>query len=128
MATASTADDLELFEGVTWRVALDYTDGGLVPISLAGYRGHMQVRYKVGAPLLLDLTTENGGLFFGANGVLNVAAGHIEIYAGASETAGVAKNGVYDLHLISLTDPDEVLRVFGGDVIVTRAVTVEVVP
>lgn len=117
MATDVTT--LEMEQGATFRVSLTYTDANNAPISLVGYKAHMQVRLRVGAPVLIDLSTENGGI------VLNGTSGVISVRGKASDTLKVTRNAVYDLHLISATDPEEVVRVFGGPVVLTKAVTVD---
>lgn len=111
---------LEMEQGATFKVSLTYTDPDNVPVPLAPYRAHMQVRQRYGSPVLLDLTTENDGIVFDA------APGVIKIRGKASDTANVTRNCIYDLHLILIADPEEVIRVFGGTITLQKAVTVDV--
>lgn len=114
-------EDLEMDQGVTFRVTLMYDDANSQPISLVSYKAHMQVRYAAGAAVLINLTSDAGGGI-----TLGGTAGTIDIYAKASQTAMVKKNAKYDLHLIDLTDPEKVLRVFGGAILLTKAITLDV--
>lgn len=109
---------LDMEQGATFRVALTWTDALNAPVSTVGYRAHMQVRYKVGSPVLIDMTSANGGITLGG------VNGMIALYASAAQTALVKKNALYDLHLVDLVDPNEVIRVFGGAINLVPAVTV----
>lgn len=110
--------DLEVEQGATFRVQLMYTDENDEPVNLTGRRAHMQIRKRSGTPPLLDLTTENGGIVLGSGG-------EIDIYIGARGTATLTRKAKYDLHLIDNDNIDEVDRVFGGDVLITPAITVD---
>lgn len=112
---------LDMEQGATMRVTLLYKDADDLPIPLDGLRAHMQIRkrQKTTATMLIDLTTENGGVTLGPED------GEIHIRVSATETANVTRNAWYDLHLISTTDPTEVTRVFGGQILLTPGVTVD---
>ena len=110
--------DLDMEQGATFRVTLTYEDSDTNPISLVGYRAHMQVRTRFGSAVLIDLSSDAGDITLGG------VTGVIEVRAKASATALVKRNAVYDLHLIATDDPDEVVRVFGGAINLTKAVTV----
>ena len=117
--------DLTIEQGVTFRVSLTYKDGTGVPVDLTGYRAHMQIRAKAGASVvLIDLSSSlGGGITLG--GVLgDLTSGKIDIYIGATKTALLKRNAAYDLHLVDALNPDEVILVFGGAVLVVKAVTV----
>ena len=113
--------DLEMAQGVSFEVTLTYEDANLIPISLLTYRAHMQIRYLAGAAILIDLNSDPGGGI-----VMGGLTGLLTVYAGASQTAKVKKNAKYDLHLIDRVDPNKVLRVFGGAILLTKAITVDV--
>ena len=70
------------------------SEGALV--NLAGYTARMQVRQSVDAPtILLDLTTENGGI------VLGGADGTVQLVQTAEQTAALTwTRGVYDIELV----------------------------
>lgn len=111
--------DLKVKQGATTRVTLEYTNAAGVPIDLTGYRARMQVRKraKYSLPVLMELNTENGGL------VLGPVPGEIHIKMVASKTSLLSRNAVYDLHLISQSDPEDVIYVFGGNLVVRPGVT-----
>ena len=117
--------DLTVEQGATFRVSLTYTDSASVPISLVGYRAHMQIRDKAGATrVIIDLTSAVGGGITLGGVMHDLHSGKIDIYIGATKTALLKKNAAYDLHLVTVNDPDEVTRVFGGAILLTKAVTV----
>lgn len=117
--------DLIVEQGATFRVSLTYTDSASVPISLVGYRAHMQIRDKAGATrVIIDLTSDAGGGITLGGGLHDLTSGKIDIHIGASKTVLLKKNGAYDLHLVAVNDSDEVTRVFGGAILLTKAVTV----
>lgn len=111
--------DLELEQGASMRVTLLYTDANNVPIPLDGFHAHMQARKraKFSLPVLLELSTANGGITLGP------ADGEIHLFAGSDQTAGITRNCVYDLHLIPDLRPTDITRAFGGKIIVTPGVT-----
>lgn len=65
------------------------------PIDLTGCTARMQVRAEIGSPtVLLELTTENGGITLGGT------AGTIDLYVGATATAAFTwEGGVFDLEI-----------------------------
>lgn len=81
----------------------------------------MQVRSDIDSPdVLLELTTENGGMTLGAT------PGEIALTQGATRTArGVLdwESGVYDVEIEHPGGPDEVTRFAEGAVVVRREVT-----
>jgi hypothetical protein len=122
--TVETPTDLNVNQGETYVLQVAWLDSSVtpnVPISLTGYRAHMQIRLKAGAPgaALLDLvspvdiTLEPGG----QTGVLTVRIP-------ATETATLLKNCAYDLFLISTTDPTQATRLLYGHILLSRSVTV----
>ena len=86
------------------------------PVDLTSYTARMQVREKYSSPTkILDLTTENGGIFLGGD------EGTILINVDTTETENiVAKCYVYDLELISSST---VTRLIEGQFMVTPEVT-----
>jgi hypothetical protein len=79
--------DLTIKQGETFRLSMLYalppTDGStptvdnVEPVDLTGCTARMQVREKYGAPVLLELTTENGGLSLrGTEGWIDVLMTH----------------------------------------------------
>jgi hypothetical protein len=85
------------------------------PVDLTGATARMQIRAKPGAALLLELTTENGGLSIASPGT-------ITRYLSATASAALGwSTGVYDLEV---EYPDgTVHRYFEGNVTVSPEVT-----
>lgn len=85
------------------------------PVDLAGATARMQIREQVGGAVLLELTTENGGLAI-------TAPGTITRTLSATQTAALAwTDAVYDLEV---QYPDgTVQRYLQGAVTVSREVT-----
>ena len=98
-----------------------YQSGGVLtyypPLDLTGYTGRMQVRASIDAPgVLLDLTTENGGI------VIDAPTGTIDRRVSAADSAALTfQSGVYDLELVDAAG--DVTRLAEGDVCVDREVT-----
>ena len=112
---------LEIDKGATFRFKAVWKVGAtketVQPVDLTGYTAKMQVREDIGTPILLELTTENGGITLG--GVL----GSIELYVSATESSSfIWSEGVYQLEL---TAPNgDVSRKLAGRVVVTPEITV----
>lgn len=98
-----------------------YTSGGVVeynqPVDLAGYTARMQLREKVdSAEVLLELTTENGGI------VLDNTLKTITLYISAVDSAALTfSSAVYSLELVSSTG--RVTPFIGGSVSLVKEVT-----
>lgn len=110
-----------IYQGATFRKRLRWSDKATgTPIDLTGCTARMQVRAETSAPaVLLDLTTENGGITLGG------AAGTIDLYVGATATAAINwDGGVFDLEIIHPGAlPDDVTRIAQGTVSVSPEVT-----
>lgn len=111
---------LTINQGATFRAAWVWKPGG-VPMDFTGCTARMQVRAERESPgVLLELTTENGGITLGA------VPGEIALYLGATSTAsGVLdwESGVYDLEIQHPAGPEEVTRFAEGAVVVRPEVT-----
>lgn len=123
---APTETDLDVVQGQTFTMQVtwaDETTDPATPISLSGYRAHMQVRLKVSAPTaLLDLSSEDASPALtlepgGQTGVLTVRIG-------ATDTSKLTKSCVYDLFVVKKDDPTEATRLMFGTINVFRSVTV----
>jgi hypothetical protein len=97
--------------GWTWKAAG-------VPVDLTGCTARMQVRADVDSPdVLLDLTTENGGIILGG------AAGTIDLWVGATDTTAITwDGGVWALDIQYATGPDDVDRLIEGSISVSPEV------
>lgn len=119
MGGCGTDTLLDVDAGAVFAVELQYEDDAGTPLSLAGKTAKMQVRPKAGSPtLLLELTTENGGITLEPD----ARTGVIALFAGKSATAGLRHGNVYDLLLIP-ADPERSARLFGGPLQVRQVVT-----
>lgn len=109
---------LTIVQGATFRRRWEWKPGGVIA-DLTGCSARMQVRADIDSPdVLLELTTENGGIVLGAE------PGTIDLYIGARQTAGIAwEVGVFDLEIQYATGPDDVDRLIAGSVSVSREAT-----
>jgi hypothetical protein len=106
---------LTIEQGATLRLIVTYKDPTGAPIDLTGYSARCQIRRSVGGSILLNLTTQNGGIILGGS------AGTITLLASASTTTPLTGSGVYDLELVS--SGGEVTRVLEGTVVISPNVT-----
>ncbi|CAM5591887.1 hypothetical protein [Rhodanobacter lindaniclasticus] len=119
-ATVVDADTLAV--DVDTGSAQAWQSGGVLtyypPVDLGGYTARMQVRASVAAAdVLLELTTENGGITLDSDGT-------VTLQASATATAAMAwTRGVYDLELVD--GGGVVTRLAAGSVEVSREVTRE---
>lgn len=87
------------------------------PWDFTGYTARMQIRRTVeSGTVLLELTTENGGLEF-----TDEDNGEITLTISATESAALDSSGVYDLEIVS--DVGTVSKVIKGAFILNREVT-----
>jgi hypothetical protein len=115
---AAARYDIVIEQGATFTMTLRWTDDAGVPLSLSGMTARMQVRRNYrDADVLLNLTTENGGI------TLISVEGRIEVRGEATATAlmPAMSSGVYDLELAA-TD-GTVTRLIEGVATVTPEVT-----
>lgn len=110
-----------IYQGATFRKRLRWTNKATgTPLDLTGCKARMQVRAEVeSTEVLLELTTENGGITLGGT------AGTIDFYVGATATAAITwTSGVFDLEIVHPGAlPDDVTRLAQGTVSVSPEVT-----
>lgn len=109
---------IEIVQGATLRDTVTWRAGEpSAPVDLTGCTARMQVRDKIASPtVLLELTTENGGISLGGT------AGTVTLYLDDEATAAITWTaGVYDLEIV-LADGD-VRRFLAGVVVVLPEVT-----
>lgn len=121
----TTETDIEIVQGATFNLSLTWTTSGVSPqpISLVGYRVHMQVRSKpgaVGTPWV-DASSANGQIIIEPGG----STGLIAVRIPATVTATLKKSGWYDLFVIASTDATEATRLLAGKVTLGKSVTIE---
>ncbi|ADU36235.1 hypothetical protein [Variovorax paradoxus] len=111
--------NLRIDQGATFNQLATWRTGKRpgVPVDLTGCTARMQIREKLAAPsVLVDLTTENGGILLGGS------TGAITMRIEAAVTAAYAwRSGIYDLEIIFADDT--VRRLMHGSVSVSPEVT-----
>lgn len=103
-------------QGATFarHITIKSADGTLY--NLTNYSARMQIRREVAdSSILINLTTENGGLTLGETD------GTVDIYISDEATGTLTRDGVYDLEIVS--DAGEVFRVIQGIVRLNLEVT-----
>lgn len=121
----TTEEDIDIIQGATFNLSLTWTTSDVtpVPISLAGYRAHMQIRAKqgsIGTPML-DISSTTGEITLEPGG----STGLIAIRIPATMTALLKKGGFYDVFVIANADATEATRLLAGKVILEKSVTIE---
>jgi len=106
-----------IYQGATFRKRLTWEAPSGTPIDLTGCTARMHVRSEVeSAVVLLNLTTENGGITLGG------ATGVIELLSAPTETATMAwDGGVWDLEIVHPNG--DVTRLAQGSISVSPEVT-----
>lgn len=122
--------DLPIDQGETFRWKLLFATRPLVegdpwvPVDLTGATGRMQVREKYDSPILVEATTENGGLTLGGTD------GTVEVYLSDAQTDAMGvKEGssrprtaaVYDIEIIFPSG--DVKRLIQGAVAINPNIT-----
>ena len=108
---------LRIIKGATFDPGWTWKPGG-VPMDFTGCSARMQVRSDYGEPILLELTTESGGI------VLGGPAGTIDLWIGATDTAAITwTEGVFDIEVQYAAGPDHVDRLIQGSITVSPEVT-----
>lgn len=106
-------------QGSTLSRIIYYKDPAKVPIKFTGYTARMQVRPTNNSPtILLELTTENGGIELGATD------GSIALYIDDVTMASIPEGiYVYDLELIAPSANLYVYKILQGNFAVRSEVT-----
>lgn len=107
--------DFEIEQGTDYDKSLVWRDSTGNLVNLTGYTARMQLRPSVSSDtVLLDLTTENGGITLGG------ATGEITLHFTEANTSPLVKGGVFDLEMII---GGKVKRLVQGSITVSREVT-----
>lgn len=103
-------------QGADFRREFTWKDSDGVAIDLAGCTMKMQVRKNVNSTVLIELTTENGRITVGADGIFNlfIAADDTELLPAGSY--------LYDLKMTN--EEGAVTRVLQGTFVVVPQITV----
>ena len=120
---AAAQYDLTVEQGATFRRSLSWVHPApgspAEPgdaVDMTGATARMQVRLRVGAPVMLEATTENGRLAIEGN--------RIDILLSDEDTDSLERSGVYDLEVEIPSGPMAgVHRLIQGKVVVSPNVT-----
>ncbi|MFT0547505.1 hypothetical protein ACMHYO_14380 [Allopusillimonas ginsengisoli] len=105
MIEATLDSPLEIKQGDTFHLEILWNDSEGVPVDMTGCEARMQLRRTPGAPIALDMSTQNGRITLGL--------GSITLDVSAQDMQGVtAPSGVFDLQ-IEYPD-DRVKTILGG--------------
>ncbi len=121
--------DLTIEQGATFRRTVIWREPNVDPNTpgpvknLTGYKAQMELRTAIAdrsdSALLLELTTENGGL------TITGVDGRIDIHMTGLQTGQITvKKGVYDLFLIPPGDEDDPVKLLKGAFFMDKKVTV----
>lgn len=110
---------LVIRQGKTLRRRYTYEDSAGTPISLLDWAIRMQVRDKPGGTVMLEASDATGEFVIHPGGVV----GRLDLRVGADRTAGVTKNGFYDIELIRRTDPTEIRELISGRAPLIKEIT-----
>lgn len=116
--SATPKVNLTINQGATFRHKFAWKDKNGRPIDLTNFIARMQVRASASSPVvLLELTTENGGLALGGK------LGTIALYLTDNSTGLIIDwvRGVYDIELVS--PAGDVFRVVAGTAVVSPQIT-----
>ena len=107
---------LTILQGATFRKRWTWRPGG-VPMDFTGCKARMQVRAEIDSTVvLLELTTENGGIALGGT------AGTVDLYVSDEDTTLIDwEGGVFDLEIEHASG--EVTRLAEGSGSVSKEVT-----
>lgn len=114
---AAATYDIEIEQGATFRMLLQWLDSNESPVDLSGYTARMQIRRTHSSNVTLaEATTEDGRI------VLSGATGFVTVVLPAEATAAIkGESAVYDLELESADG--FVTRLIEGEVTISREVT-----
>lgn len=108
--------NLTIEKNATFRKRIRYTGKNKRPVDLTGYTAKLQARTAPGnATVLLELTTENGGIVIAPGGVITLVVPLVQARLLTFQTA------VYDLILIA--PGGDRVRLLEGRILVSPGVT-----
>jgi hypothetical protein len=105
-------------QGSTFSRTVVWRDPAKKPILLRGYTARMKVRALTSLNVLLELTTENGGISLGESN------GHINLYI-TDEVMETIPEGrhLYDLELVAPSSNRYIYKILRGNFVVRTEVT-----
>lgn len=119
MSTPAALYNIVADQGSTLSRTILYKDPAKKPILFGGYTARMQVRTTAASStVVLELTTENGGITLGATN------GNIVLFVSDEVMATIAEDKyVYDLELIAPTSSLYIYKILQGNFVVRSEVT-----
>lgn len=119
MSTPAGLYNIVADQGSTLARTILYRDSAKKPILFSGYTACMQVRPTVDSEtVILELTTENGGITLGATN------GNINIYVSDEVMQTIAEDMyVYDLELLAPSRTLYIYKILYGNFVVRSEVT-----
>jgi hypothetical protein len=120
VSTPAALYNIVAVQGSTLERTILYRDPAKKPILFSGYTARMQVRPAVDSDVvILELTTENGGISLGATN------GNINIYVSDEVLQNITEDiYVYDLELVAPSRTLYVYKILHGNFVVRAEVTV----
>jgi hypothetical protein len=108
--------NLTFEQGAEYSKRLVWRDKNKRAVDLTGYTALLQVRDKVGGTVLVEMSTENGGITLGGK------AGTIQLKLTPAQTAALTfQSAVYDMYLY--VGDESAIRLIEGAVKLSPAVT-----
>lgn len=119
---------LKVDQGETFRLSLVYalpgptSDDPVVPIDITDYTARMQIREKYASPVLVEATTENGGIeIVGEEGRINLVLTDVQTDTLGAKGDKPRTSALYDLEIVS--PGGDVKRVVEGSVTINPNIT-----
>lgn len=107
--------DFTIEQGATLKTDFIWRDDAGALVNLTGATARMQIRPNVSSEeILLELTTENGGLILGGE------TGKVTMLITAAQSSLMVRGGVYDLEIVI---GSVVTRLLQGTVAISKEVT-----
>jgi hypothetical protein len=119
--TSGAKLDMEIVQGATFLVNLEWQTATGTPIDLAGYTARMQIRADhTASTVLIELTTVNNRISLNTP-----TTGGIQLKITAADAEAITwSSGVYDLELIHTVGAEQVVdNILYGNVTVRKNVT-----
>ena len=110
--------NVEIDQGADWFFNVTYDQPQGTPVNITDYTAEMQVRsYPNDTTVVLDLTTENGGI------TITGAEGLVELHATAEQTRAIDEGSYY--YDLEITAPitGVITRLVQGQAVVSAEVT-----
>lgn len=125
--------DIYIEAGASFEMDVTWMVGSATPMpkDLTGAQAWLQIRARFGAPLMLELSSDDNEIFFPGAGIIRVEMDYDQT-ASLTSVASPVKRAKYDL-LVQLPDPGATpvfykVRLLEGKVTISPPITVEGMP